>query len=391
MRVFIATSCGLPFPPVLGSALGQLWLHLVNENEKTDNEFCLTTSYNKEAVNESKKFQKTKVIFYKHNVCLKFLDYICNFILFRGKKVNPLWKIIVIRKTRKEILNNEYDAIVFQNSGFLLSCIDDTISKKYAGKLYYHLHNDVPSNVNIDKLKQCKCILISKFLSEKVLALSPFQQYSILHNSIDVTLFSNRASAKDLQKLKEKLNIPLQNKVLVFVGRIVEYKGIEKLIDAFYSIKGAYTLLIIGSSEFGLKTNTSFEKRIKQKVERDKRIVFTGFIHNSELPKYYQLGDIAVLPSLWKEPAGLTIIEAAACGIPVITTKKGGIPEYLGSEGIYVDVDDRIIDSLREAILLVINNYDDYCKKAIRIQNRIISNYSASTYYKRFMEIVDGD
>ena len=126
-------------------------------------------------------------------------------------------------------------------------------------------------------------------------------------------------------------------------------------------------------------------------MERDKRIVFTGFIHNSELPKYYQLGDIAVLPSLWEEPAGLTIIEAAACGIPVITTKKGGIPEYLGSEGIYVDVDDRIIDSLREAILLVINNYDDYCKKAISIQNRIISNYSASTYYKRFMEIVDGD
>ena len=51
--------------------------------------------------------------------------------------------------------------------------------------------------------------------------------------------------------------------------------------------------------------------------------------------KTYNLADVAVLPSMWDEPAGLTNIEAMACGIPMITTDAGGIPEYAVGETLF--------------------------------------------------------
>lgn len=62
------------------------------------------------------------------------------------------------------------------------------------------------------------------------------------------------------------------------------------------------------------------------------RILFTGYINNEELPYMYNLANVAVLLSIWDEPAGLTMIEALSCGIPFISTYSGGIPEYIGGE-----------------------------------------------------------
>ena len=73
-------------------------------------------------------------------------------------------------------------------------------------------------------------------------------------------------------------------------------------------------------------------------------------INYKNVPDYLHLADIAVLPSMWEEPFGLTIVEALAAGLPLITTRSGGIPEIC--EGIATIVErDNIVYNLASAIL----------------------------------------
>ena len=63
------------------------------------------------------------------------------------------------------------------------------------------------------------------------------------------------------------------------------------------------------------------------------RVIFTGFVPNDQMPAYYRAADAACFPALWDEPAGITAIEAMACGCPVIATESGGMAEYLQGSG----------------------------------------------------------
>ncbi len=68
------------------------------------------------------------------------------------------------------------------------------------------------------------------------------------------------------------------------------------------------------------------------------------------IPSYLKTADIAVVPSMWEEPFGLTVIEAMAAGLPLITTYSGGIPEICNGVAILVDRK-HIVDNLARAIL----------------------------------------
>ena len=70
------------------------------------------------------------------------------------------------------------------------------------------------------------------------------------------------------------------------------------------------------------------------------------------MPSYLRLTDVAVLPSTWDEPFGLTMAEAQAMGLPIITTRRGGIPEVVSEKNaIMLDTDEHFIENLANAIL----------------------------------------
>jgi glycosyltransferase involved in cell wall biosynthesis len=111
-------------------------------------------------------------------------------------------------------------------------------------------------------------------------------------------------------------------------------------------------LIIIGGTFYGNAGNEDdFIRTLKGKAKRLKdRIIFTGFVPYEKMPDYLQLADIAVLPSMWEEPFGLTIVEALAAGLPLITTRSGGIPEIC--EGVATIVDkENVVNNLATAIL----------------------------------------
>ena len=110
-------------------------------------------------------------------------------------------------------------------------------------------------------------------------------------------------------------------------------------------------LLVLGSSFFENAKEDQFILKLRQKAETIKEnILFTGFIPYKQVPDYLRLADIAVLPSMWEEPFGLTIVEAMAAGLPLITTRSGGIPEIC--EGVATIIDrENVVNNLATSIL----------------------------------------
>jgi len=131
--------------------------------------------------------------------------------------------------------------------------------------------------------------------------------------------------------LKKKLG--LGEFTVGFVGRLVEEKGIDTLLEVASKIEDASVLLVSSSPELPKQ----FAKLAKD-LGVDHRLVLATGIPHQDLSKYLSLMDVLVLPSktmpTWKEQFGRVLIEAMACQVPVIGSSSGAIPEVIGKAGL---------------------------------------------------------
>ena len=402
MKVLIISPCTLPVPAVKGGAVQQLIDTIISENEKQSRmELTIAGLWDNDAEIVSKQYTKTHFVFWKEPAICQFIDnlyeLIFKYVFRKPHKVLRLLarKIYVIGRIKQLLKNEDYDHVVFENMGYQLNVLaDNQIADKYRGSCWYHVHNEIPSNIDVTLLKQTRLMLISAYLGNKVRILCQNQtpQISVLKNGIDVKRFQDEMSDVERRQLKCQYGIKENRKVLVFVGRMIPEKGVEEAIDAFLCIKDKIDceLLIVGSLNFGLNRNSPFEERIREKSKKaGDSIVFTGYVQQEQVQKFYQLADVAVLPSMWEEPAGLTILEAAASGTPIITTNAGGIPEYLREDlAIFVERDERIVDNLANAMMKVMNNMDEWNKIGLKAKKFVEEQFSQSVFYKNFVEIV---
>ncbi len=126
---------------------------------------------------------------------------------------------------------------------------------------------------------------------------------------------------------------------LIYVGRLVTEKGIWPLLDAFEKQKSATSLQIVGEGPL----RADLEAFVHQRGLQD-RVVFSGFIPPERLRTELLGASALILPSIWEEPLGLVLFEALACGLPVIGSNVGGIPEAIkdGENGLLVPPGDAL-------------------------------------------------
>lgn len=402
IKVLIVTPCGLPIPAVKGGAVLTLMESIIKENEINNAiELHMVGVYDEQAERVSKKYKNTQFQFIRipnfAKMVDKGLDYVSKSILRTSRFIGKEYarKLYIIHRVRKLLNENEYDRVVFQNAGFLLNAmIPRKLEEKYKGKIYYHLHNDIPDNVPLNVVRQCKFILISEYLKKhiaEVCGQDMSEQCIVVRNGFDCDRFAQILSDSEKLELKRKLGIKPDKKVIMFAGRIAPTKGILELTEAFKRLNRDDTvLMVVGAHNFGTGQTSEFQKRMeKQFIELGKRVCFTGYVSYDEIWKYYKLADIAVLPSIWEEPAGLTMIEACAAGIPLITTESGGIPEYLGSDLVFfVNRKGDVIRQLQCEILQLLENKQDALKKANKASKYVVSHYSEKTFYNDFMNAI---
>ena len=251
----------------------------------------------------------------------------------------------------QDLRRRAYDCIILENCpGYAYK-----LSQRGYNNLVLHLHNELlhsTSRYHDVIFNGLSGILtVSDYIKERVATIKSSDKILTVYNGIDLKNFS----AKETCSVRRKdVGFADDDFVIIYSGRINMEKGVLELIDAMQQLRGYrhIKLMIIGGSFFG---NTDEEDyfilRLKERAKAlQERIVFTGFIPYKDVPCYLQMADIAVLPSMWDEPFGLTIVEAMAAGVPLIATRSGGIPELCEGVATLVERAD-IVNNLSSAIV----------------------------------------
>jgi glycosyltransferase involved in cell wall biosynthesis len=136
----------------------------------------------------------------------------------------------------------------------------------------------------------------------------------------------------------------IEGPFILFVGSLFPYKNVKVLLNAFAAIRDRipHTLVIIGNKELSTEP-----------LDESGRVRYLDYIGNNALPGFYSYADMLVHPSLM-EGFGMTLLEAMACGTPVVSSNRGSLPEAGGDASILFDPEDS--GKLSEIIMEVINN-----------------------------------
>jgi len=142
---------------------------------------------------------------------------------------------------------------------------------------------------------------------------------------------------------------------ILFVGRLEQRKGLGYLLNACAKIKNSLhnsRLIIVGP---GTMLRHRYEKLVEEMGLTD-NVVFVGFVPSNELPSYYRSADIFCAPATGGESFGIILLEAMACGKPVVATNIQGYASVLanGEEGLLVPPRDE--KSLADALLSLLND-----------------------------------
>jgi phosphatidylinositol alpha-mannosyltransferase len=174
----------------------------------------------------------------------------------------------------------------------------------------------------------------------------PGEEYQIIPNGIDIERFSSEGPSRK-EFANGKLNI-------LFVGRLEKRKGLGHLISACAILKKKFPnfrLIVVGP---GTRLRQGYQEQAKELNLDD--VVFTDFVSDAELPEYYRTADIFCAPATGGESFGIVLLEAMACGKPVIASNIEGYASVLNhnEEGLLAPVGDE--EALAQAILSLSEN-----------------------------------
>ena len=141
----------------------------------------------------------------------------------------------------------------------------------------------------------------------------------IIPPGVDLDLFKPISK----NKARKEIKIPNDLKVILFVGRLERLKGLDTLLEALSMIEQENINLLVVGGLYNI-SEVSRLKKICTEMNLSEKVHFIGSINRSDLKFYYNSSDICVLPSYY-ESFGLSALEAAACGVPVVASKKGGL------------------------------------------------------------------
>ena len=179
-----------------------------------------------------------------------------------------------------------------------------------------------------------------------------------------------------------------------FSGRLVEGKGLLVLLRALHQLQGPWELRLLGSGPL--------EPRLKQEAEElgiGSRLSFRGAVGSEAVPGELRQFDILVNPSLtwqrgrtqWKEQFGRSFVEAMACGIPVVGSDSGEIPNVIGDAGLVAPEGN--VDELHHALRRLMGDSDLRRHLAKAGRERVLQHYTqeriAHQTYQCYQQLLD--
>lgn len=212
-----------------------------------------------------------------------------------------------------------------------------------------------------------KVISVGKFQLMEMIELHklPREKVVVIPNGVDTAFY--RPDKKAGEKIRDLLKLN-DKKVVLFVGRLTAKKGLQYLIEAsrliIKRLPDVFFLVVGGNDRFA-----DYEFTIRKKIHElhmEDRFLIVKNVPELDMPSYYNCADICVFPSIRYEPFPTVVLEAMACGKPIVASDVGGIPEQLG----YRDslVPEKNLKILAKKIIELLEN--DELSNALSKRNR---------------------
>ncbi len=235
-------------------------------------------------------------------------------------------------------------------------------------------------------LKNCDvCTVNSEATKNEVVRRFPefSNKLNIIPMGVDTKIFSKN------NRIKNKFKQYKNKKIILFVGRLNEQKGVDYLIKAIPIVKNKFPntlLLVIGEGEY----KRELEKLVSS-LSVNENIKFLGAIEHKKTADYYNLADVFVLPSITSkigtEGLGLVLLEAMACGTCVIATSSGGIKFIVRDNENGLLVRERNEIDLANNIIKVLSDKKLRDKLAENGRNYVKEKYDWANIVGKFDEI----
>ena len=281
---------------------------------------------------------------------------------------------------------------------YLTSLVAGKLAKRYSKPFVLTQHNTfIEYNNMFDNIENLNDLTVGKQNlknADKIIAVSNAtkdyvirlganpKKVVVLHNGVDLTKF--RPLEGKREEMRRKLGIPLDAIVILTVRRLVFKNGVDTLIDsANIAVKknSRIVFLAVGKGP----DSDSVKMRINQfGIEGNFKLA--GFVSDEDLPFYYNVADLFVLPSKSGEGLPLVALEAMACALPVIATDVGGIGEVLTD-----DYGKLVPPNQPEALAKAILDFAavDFSSRKIELRAMMEKEFSWDANVERLAEIYE--
>lgn len=392
MKILIIGTRFAPIPCVCNGAIESLTDEYIKYNSKTKkNQITVYSLYDGKITDELLDKYNCVDFRYvnKEKIRYKVLRLICGVMRkFWKNKFGDEFIRTVKQDLKKAKEIKKYDKIIILNNINNITYI----SKHFFGKKILYLHNDY---LNVET-KNCYNILnsldevwcVSNFIKKQVDGIFKNNKSIVLYNGTKLDEFEQSVSQFELEKSKKYFNIHEDDFVVMYTGRVMKEKGVKELIEAFkiFSIEKENCKLIVvgGPTDFSKKYYEELKDKCK---DSRKKIFFIGNVGHDVINILYKFINVQVVPSMWNEAFGLTVVEGMVAGVPLIVSDSGGIPELVEENCAVVVKRNDIVNELVESLNEIYNN-KELRKTLIANAKKRVKQFSIEDFQKNIEKLL---
>lgn len=219
----------------------------------------------------------------------------------------------------------------------------------------------------------------------------PIDQTHVIHNGVDTDRFHPVSFDKKIN-LKQELVLPLEGKIILYIGLKTERKGLLDLYESWllYHNKFPSDHLLLVGDEKAEANSVEYNKKwgqIKDTIKNTSSgIILRG--NSAHVEKYFQIADAFIFLS-HKEGMPNVLLEAMASGTPVITTEFDGFSDVYGSPGKTLLIVERNHKDISDQICLIINDNQLRNNLISNALNNITTNHTVNTSIKSYIDLIN--